>query len=492
MAKTNAALHPEKSLPGLIARDESFYARNPAGFRWKHRLWVMSFFMLGSDLLCLLASAGLALCLWYQVRKDFLPARYVLALIPIAACLIVIYYVMRLYPCVGIGPVEELRRLTIGSFLTMVGLAATSFFLGNASSWSRAILGLGWIFTSLSIPISRKIFRRLAVRLNLWRMPVAVIGDPLDARKIYDRLRRRPLTGLWPVVCIASSSVRQFLPELAGQMHEPSFDGIEIAVITFGQASLADAKAVLLSQTHTFQRIIVILDEGPSGSLWTTSLHLVEYQGLEVTHNLLHPFQKALKRCVDLVFILLTLPFWAPFTLLAAVLIKLDSAGPVFYSQKRIGYGGKEIRVWKFRSMARNADELLVGFLDGQPALQAEWQQSYKLKRDPRVTRFGSLLRRTSLDELPQIWNILRGEMSFIGPRPILQDEISLYGQEFEIYKQVLPGLTGMWQISGRNDLPYRERVNLDVYYVQNWSVWLDIHILMHTVLTVLEGRGAY
>ena len=478
----------ETTANDILEQDADFYSGSRQAFSWKHRGGVMSTIMLASDLACLVCAAGLALVIWAQVRQDFVPERYAAVLIPVAICFAATYHLLGLYPGIGIGPVEELRRVTIGSFLIMLGLAALSFFLGNASSWSRAILGLGWLFVTISVPLARKLFRRLAVRLDLWRLPVAVIGEPGNAMAIYKRLRQRPLTGLWPVVCIASSSLESFIPEPAAVLLE----GIEIAMITLGQASLADAKTILLDKSRSFQRIIVVLDELQVGPVWASPLHLVEYQGWEVTHNLLQPFQRAVKRCGDLAFILLTMPFWAPFTLIAAILIKLDSPGSVFFSQKRIGSGGKEIRIWKFRSMRQGADDLLADFLGEQPDLREEWQQNFKLKHDPRITRFGEFLRRTSLDELPQVLNILRGEMSLIGPRPIVQEEIGLYGQEFEIYKQVLPGLTGMWQISGRNDLPYRERVNLDVYYVQNWSTWLDIHILLHTVLTILEGQGAY
>jgi len=142
--------------------------------------------------------------------------------------------------------------------------------------------------------------------------------------------------------------------------------------------------------------------------------------------------------------------------------------------------------------MAHNAETALKQRLKKDPALQMEWESNFKLKNDPRITDIGRFLRRTSLDEIPQIWNVLKGEMSLIGPRPIVTEEIPLYGDEFEIYKQVLPGITGLWQISGRNDLPYHDRVKLDVYYIQNWSIWLDIHILMHTMLATLQARGAY
>ncbi len=476
----------------VIHQDDHFYTQNHGSLFWGHRKWIMSLFMLSSDALCLILAISITLVLWYQVRSDFLPAQYTSIILPITIVFIMVYFLMGLYPGLGIGPVEELRRLTIGSFFIALGLGALSFYIGNVVEWSRAILGLTWLFITISIPLSRKIFRRLAVRWNVWGMPVAVIGDRENAIAIYQKLKKHPLSGFWPVICVGVDTIQQILSEATSNSSQSLFKGIDIAIITFGQTSLGDAKNILLSKSQNFQRIIIMLNEQRIGPLWVTPLHLVEYLGLEVTHNLLDPLQKTAKRLFDLTLILLSTPFWIPFTLILATLIKLDSPGPVFYSQKRIGYNGKEIRIWKFRSMIYNAEQELSTFLEQQPALKEEWQQNFKLKNDPRVTRIGSLLRRTSLDEFPQIWNILRGEMSMVGPRPIVQAEIPLYGKEFSIYQKVLPGLTGMWQISGRNDIAYRDRVNLDVYYVQNWSVWLDIHILIHTVLTVIEGRGAY
>ena len=204
------------------------------------------------------------------------------------------------------------------------------------------------------------------------------------------------------------------------------------------------------------------------------------------------PTQQFIKRCIDLLLVLATLPIFIPLCGLIALAIKLDSPGPIFYSQKRVGHNGREIRMWKFRSMVVDAENVLKKHLEQDESIRMEWEQNFKLKHDVRVTRVGGFLRRTSLDELPQIWNVLTREMSLIGPRPIVQEEILLYQDDFEIYKQVMPGMTGLWQISGRNNLSYPERVGLDVYYVQNWSVWLDVHILLHTIITTLRGIGAY
>ena len=182
----------------------------------------------------------------------------------------------------------------------------------------------------------------------------------------------------------------------------------------------------------------------------------------------------------------------APLLGLIALLIKLDSPGPVLYTHTRIGFGGKPFKVWKFRTMIKDADRVLREYLEKHPELRAEWERDHKLRHDPRITRVGKWLRKTSLDELPQLWNVLRGEMSLVGPRPIVKEEVKKYGEKFSLYTKVKPGMTGLWQVSGRNDTSYEDRVNLDAYYVQNWSVWLDIYILARTVKVVVVGKGAY
>ncbi len=181
-----------------------------------------------------------------------------------------------------------------------------------------------------------------------------------------------------------------------------------------------------------------------------------------------------------------------PLGLLIAFAIVIDSRGPVFFRHTRIGKNNRRFRIWKFRSMVVNADEVLDAFLAEHPERRAEWERKHKLRRDPRVTRVGRLLRRTSLDELPQLWSVLSGEMSMIGPRPIVEEEIPKYGEAYGLYQQVPPGLTGLWQVSGRSDTPYPQRTELDSRYIREWSPWLDIKILLKTVLVVLGRRGAY
>lgn len=483
--------------PVTLYRDDEFFSNQAALPAWQNRRRIMAGFMLVSDLVCILASMSLPIFLWQFVRAELVPELYQPLLLPVSVFFVIIYLMMGLYPGIGVGPVEELRRLSVGTTLGMLALMGLSFYLRNVNMWSRAVLGLAWVFLLVSAPLMRKLFRRLAVRFGMWGVPVVVIGETAGVTNIYKNLRRNRLTGLWPVLCVRTSPITRLFPPPSSPGDgfpevRALFKNIEIVILVPETAPLGAVKNVLLDKTHQFKRIIVMFDDARMGSVWFTPLHLVEHLGLEVTHQLINPTQQVIKRLLDLFLIFISLPFLLPLWVLIALAIKLDSPGPVFYTQKRVGHGGKDILIWKFRTMVENAEEVLEQYLARDPALRAEWDKNFKLKHDPRITRMGRFLRRTSLDELPQLWNVLCREMSLIGPRPIVSEEISLYGDDFDIYKQVVPGMTGLWQISGRNDTTYQERVNLDVYYVQNWSIWLDVHILIHTFLAALQGRGAY
>lgn len=181
-----------------------------------------------------------------------------------------------------------------------------------------------------------------------------------------------------------------------------------------------------------------------------------------------------------------------PLGVLIALAIVVDSRGPVFFCHTRLGRGRRPFRLWKFRTMIVAGDGSFREYLDRNPELAREWRLRHKLRNDPRITRVGRFLRRTSLDELPQLWNVLRGEMSMVGPRPIVSEEVAKYGPAFALYSQVLPGLTGLWQVSGRNDTHYHRRVELDSHYIRHWAPRLDGMILLQTIRVVLRGHGAY
>lgn len=213
--------------------------------------------------------------------------------------------------------------------------------------------------------------------------------------------------------------------------------------------------------------------------------------GVEIKYNLLNPWARRTKRSLDLLGALVGGLLISPLLLALFILVKLDSSGPTFYGHRRLGAGSEHFRCWKFRTMHDNADRLLDKHLQDNPHLKAEWELNHKLRDDPRVTRVGRWLRKTSLDELPQLWNVLWGEMSLVGPRPIVDAEVDKYGPVYELYERISPGMSGFWQVSGRSNTGYEERVTMDSYYVRNWSIWLDLVILARTVKSVAQRQGA-
>lgn len=202
--------------------------------------------------------------------------------------------------------------------------------------------------------------------------------------------------------------------------------------------------------------------------------------------------RQTLKRVLDILICGTAMPLILPLCFLLALLIRLDSKGPAIYRHERIGRNGKPFAIYKFRTMVKNADAALAECLARDPELAREWAENHKLKNDPRLTRTGHFLRKTSLDELPQILNILKGEMTLVGPRPIVSAEKAKYGRYFDEYCESRPGLTGLWQTSGRNNTTYSQRVAFDHYYLNHWSIWLDFWILAKTIPVALSGRGAY
>ncbi|WP_062206145.1 sugar transferase [Aureimonas sp. AU12] len=204
------------------------------------------------------------------------------------------------------------------------------------------------------------------------------------------------------------------------------------------------------------------------------------------------PVGGAAKRALDIVIAASALIVLSPLMLMIMLVMKLTDPGPIVFGHKRVGFEGKHFHCYKFRSMATNSAELLQRLLQSDPVARAEWETSQKLRNDPRVTKLGRILRETSLDELPQLINVLKGDMSLVGPRPIVDEEIYRYSHRFEAYKRVRPGVTGMWQVNGRSDTSYASRVKFDTFYVRNWSVPLDIGILFKTVSVVLKREGSH
>ena len=213
---------------------------------------------------------------------------------------------------------------------------------------------------------------------------------------------------------------------------------------------------------------------------------------LKIKNQLARRRNRVIKRAFDLLFTICGGLCILPFLLVIAVMVAVDNKGDVIFAHRRIGRDGKEFKCYKFQTMIPNAQEALEKYLAENPEARKEWEESFKLTDDPRVTKLGSILRKTSLDEMPQLWNVIKGDMSLVGPRPIVAKEIERYGEYFREYAMVPPGITGMWQASGRSDTTYEERVEMDTWYVRNWSVWIDLMYLFKTVKIVFTGKGAY
>jgi Undecaprenyl-phosphate galactose phosphotransferase WbaP len=204
--------------------------------------------------------------------------------------------------------------------------------------------------------------------------------------------------------------------------------------------------------------------------------------------------QEFAKRLFDIVFSLSVLVLFSPIYLILALLIALTSPGPIFYVQERVGKNYKHFGCIKFRTMIANADEVLLQMMEKDPNLRQEFADNFKLKQDPRITWIGRFLRITSLDEFPQFWNVLKGDMSVVGPRPLVPEELFMYGRHMNKILTIKPGITGLWQVSGRNDIPYERRIKIDVYYVNSQNFWMDLSIILKTIFVVIlpTKNGAY
>jgi len=267
---------------------------------------------------------------------------------------------------------------------------------------------------------------------------------------------------------------------------------IDTAIFALPHTRREDLAPLVSQASLNFRHVMVIPNLGGITNSAVVARDFAGTLGVEIKHNLLFPWARRTKRALDLCGAVVGGLLVSPILLAIYSLIKLDSRGPAFYGHWRLGAEGKHFFCWKFRTMYADAERSLEVYLQSDPDLRAEWERNHKLRDDPRITSVGRLLRRTSLDELPQLWNVLRAEMSLIGPRPIVDTEVPKYKNDYKLYARIRPGMSGLWQVGGRSDTGYEERVAIDAYYVRNWSVWLDLIILARTVKIVLRGRGAY
>ncbi len=350
---------------------------------------------------------------------------------------------------------------------------------------------LRWVLFTCLILVFRSATAGLLSRFGVWTLRTLVVGPGDDAARVAAALNSEPRLGFSVVGTLArplGSGGKGFhrwqdlvvgrgtdYVVLVADPTDPAGDASIVAALNrahvpFALVQAMSAFPVRMARSHYFISHDVVLMASESA--------------------LANPLKRAAKRAFDIVAASCLIMMFSSMLLAIAIMVR-RGGGPALYRHKRVGFDGRTFGCIKFRSMDVNGDRILADLLANDPEAAAEWAATQKLRNDPRVTPIGRFLRKTSLDELPQLLNVIRGEMSLVGPRPIVQSELSFYGENAEYYMQARPGLTGLWQVSGPSDTSYDQRVRLDVWYVRNWTFWHDLAILMKTIPVVLFRRGA-
>ncbi len=401
-----------------------------------------------------------------------------------------------------LGNITEYGKVVNACTWGMMAVVIYGFF-DPAFVIARGWLVFSWLLSMFWVSSFRLLMRRIAYRARragYFVMPTVIVGTNQEAVALADQLRNSAGSGMeiTGLVAVAGSGFRmgdqihgipvlgdlEHLQEILAVQHA---EEVVVATTAVDGEQLVGISQQLSNSPQTHMRLSSGLYEVFTTGMEVATRNSVPLMSLKRLR--LNGVETLLKGALDYALILLALPVLLPVFVVIAVLIKLDSPGPVFYHRCVLGVGGKSFGAFKFRTMYVDGNQILEQF----PELKAELACAHKLKDDPRVTRIGKWLRRTSLDELPQLLNVILGQMSLVGPRMISPAEHDLYGRMKLNLLTVKPGLTGMWQVSGRSDLKYDERVRLDMYYIRNYSIWLDIQILFfQTIPAVFKGRGAY
>ncbi|WP_336185610.1 undecaprenyl-phosphate galactose phosphotransferase WbaP [Klebsiella grimontii] len=390
---------------------------------------------------------------------------------------------------------EILRTLVIFAIIEIAVMAFTTW------AFPRSLWILTWIFIFLLVPIARMSTKRVLDYFNYWQRDTWIIGSGANAREAYKAISSERNLGLIIVGFIYSEG---------GMPAGMNIDGIPVLENNLNWLTTINKKTQFIVAVESHQseirntwlrnfmikgyRYVSVIPTLRGMPLDSTDMSFIfshEVMIFRVQQNLAKWSSRVLKRVFDIIGSISIIIILSPVLLYISRKVKKDG-GPAIYGHERIGKGGKPFKCLKFRSMVINSKEVLSELLENDVAAKEEWDATFKLKNDPRVTKIGAFLRRTSLDELPQLFNVLRGEMSLVGPRPIITAELERYNEEVDYYLLSKPGMTGLWQVSGRSDVDYETRVYLDAWYVKNWSMWNDIAILFKTIGVVLKKDGAY
>ncbi len=382
---------------------------------------------------------------------------------------------------------EEVRRCLRGM------VVATAFVLILLFLWrfwviSRVVLFLSLALGLVLLPLFRTLLRRLFVRAGLGIQPLVIIGGGPMSSRVERELSRHWIQGYRVVERLdrppAGKPVAELLDGVAN--HEATL------VVLADAFSTEELKEIFVSAESRFAEVLAVPNESLLHSTAADVEHLGTVVVMKYRYNLLRPLNRWTKRVLELGACVVLLVLLWPLLVALAVVVKLSSRGPALFRQPRVGLHGRQFYCLKYRTMFVDAEQRLPEILERDAGARAEWERYARLTDDPRVTGPGRFLRRFSLDELPQLLNVLRGEMALVGPRPYLPSEVAKVGPGIATITRVRPGMTGLWQVSGRADLPFSERVLLDEYYIRNWSLWMDFSIVLRTARAVLGARGAY
>jgi len=377
---------------------------------------------------------------------------------------------------------NDVKTIWESSFFVTILAFTFSFVAKKEILISRVLLILTFLFSLFLVPLFRAIFKKIMFSIGINRRNVAIIGKGKEVNLLKQELEQNWYKGFNLIGIIKETNrIDRTIKEMQAE---------EVFILS----SCYDEKTI----TSILMRLEGVVEINIIPNLSRLSLATGEIESLGTVmilippHNLYRKANLFIKRCFDLFIASFAMAVFSPLFLIISLAIKLDSKGPVFFRQKRLGRGEKPFTILKFRTMFVDADKRLRKYLNKNPEAKKEWEKYRKLKNDPRVTKVGKFLRRWSLDELPQFINVLRGEMSVVGPRPYMPEERGRIGKYRKAIYRVKPGITGLWQVRGRNQLPFETRLALDEFYVRNWSLWLDIMILIQTIEVVITRRGAY
>ena len=448
---------------------------------------IRNLLLLISDLACLYGVWALAVWGFWAVGFGRYVPTFYLRLWPMGIVYVVVNGIFRLYqgnwfcPSVPHSPVDEMRRLVGSSVFTHLLLIAYLVLVYQTTEdYSRALILISSLGVAFFAQPSRDITRSLMFRLGVGRIPVILSGNGETARRIEEVVATDRHLGL-RVVRSVGDDVRSLVSV-----------GRELNVKTLlacQDIRLLRAQLPELSKWYHHIEYVPMTDAFPLFGSRIVSFDGVG--GIEMINHRQLAFARVEKGLLDKLLAVVAFVVFSPCFVVLPVLIKATSKGPVFYRQNRLGQYGRPLRIWKFRSMYVDAEARLKGILAEDPSAAAEWKANFKLHDDPRITPIGRFLRKTSLDELPQLFNVFAGDMAIVGPRPIVSAEVPYYGAAYEVFSSVPPGITGLWQVSGRSDTDYPSRVVLDRHYVLNWSPWMDVRIVIRTVFAVLRMKGS-